>query len=48
VPTFNDKGELIALLDVDSEKAADFDKIDRPYREQITGNAFARCTMAPN
>jgi len=47
-PVINDKGELIAVLDVDSEKAANFDESDRQYLEQITRNVFARCTMAPN
>jgi len=45
VPVFNVTGDLIAVLDVDSEKAANFDETDQKYLEQIITKAFARCTM---
>ncbi|MCK5424683.1 MAG: GAF domain-containing protein [Emcibacter sp.] len=48
VPVFNQSGDLIAVLDVDSEKEATFDETDQRYLEQIVGDAFARCTIGPN
>ncbi len=48
VPVFDQAGELIAVLDVDSEKQANFDEIDRRYLEQIVGDIFGRCTISPN
>ncbi|MCF8474846.1 MAG: GAF domain-containing protein [Emcibacter sp.] len=45
VPVFNRAKELIAVLDVDSTKEANFDEIDQEYLEQIVTNVFARCTM---
>ena len=35
VPVFNKEGNVIAVLDIDSEKLATFDDIDRHYLEQI-------------
>ncbi|VAV99819.1 GAF domain-containing proteins, partial [hydrothermal vent metagenome] len=35
VPVFNETKDLIAVLDVDSEKPANFDETDRRYLEQI-------------
>ncbi len=48
VPVFNQDRDLIAVLDVDSEKAANFDEIDQQYLEQIIGDVFARCTTRQN
>ena len=45
VPVFDPDGTLIAVLDVDSEKRANFDETDQRYLEQIIGNVFARCTI---
>ncbi|MBL4613211.1 MAG: GAF domain-containing protein [Emcibacter sp.] len=46
VPIFDRAQKLIAVLDVDSERPANFDEIDRYYLEQITRDVFARCTLA--
>ena len=35
VPVFNEDGNVIAVLDIDSEKLATFDDTDRRYLEQI-------------
>ena len=35
VPVFNREGTVIAVLDIDSEKLATFDDVDRQYLEQI-------------
>jgi GAF domain-containing protein len=35
VPVFNKDGNIIAVLDIDSEHLATFDDIDRHYFEQI-------------
>ncbi len=48
VPVFDQADELIAVLDVDSEKPASFDETDRRYLEQIVGDVFGRCTPAPD
>ncbi|PCJ33832.1 MAG: diguanylate phosphodiesterase [Alphaproteobacteria bacterium] len=40
VPVFNQAGNLMALLDIDSEKPANFDEVDKRYLEQITDAAF--------
>ncbi len=48
VPVFNEAKDLIAVLDVDSEKPANFDETDRQYLEQIVGDVFGRCTLAPD
>ncbi len=46
VPVFNPSEELIAVLDIDSEREATFDEIDQKYLEQITTHVFGRCTIA--
>ena len=46
VPVFNPSGKLIAVLDIDSVKAANFDEIDQKYLEQIMAHIFGRCTIA--
>lgn len=48
VPVFNADRELMALLDIDSIKVANFDKTDRYCLEQIVGNVFGRCTLRPD
>ena len=35
VPVFNQAGELVAVLDVDSDELAAFDETDRRYLEQV-------------
>jgi len=40
VPVFNDRDELIAVLDVDSDKYEAFDEVDKRYLEEIV--AFLR------
>jgi len=47
VPVFNQKGDLIAVLDIDSEKPASFDKTDKIHLEKII-RLFARCTSHPD
>ena len=42
VPVFTPSGELIGVLDVDSESAATFDEIDQRYLEKIIKAVFAR------
>ena len=37
LPAFNNKGEVILVLDVDSEHLAYFDEIDRMYLEKVMG-----------
>ncbi|MCF6215050.1 MAG: GAF domain-containing protein [Emcibacter sp.] len=46
VPVFNPSEKLIAVLDIDSEKPANFDEIDQKYLEQIMAHVFGRCTIA--
>lgn len=48
VPVFDAGGRLIAVLDVDSEKPANFDEIDRRFLEQIVTGVFGRCTTRPD
>jgi L-methionine (R)-S-oxide reductase len=40
VPVFDRAGELIAVFDVDSERPAAFDEVDRQWLERILGAAF--------
>ena len=40
VPVFNDKKEVIAVLDIDSEHLATFDETDQKYLEEI-------CSLIP-
>ena len=35
LPAFNKKGEVILILDIDSEYLANFDEIDRTYLEKV-------------
>lgn len=35
VPVFNNKGKVASVLDIDSEKLATFDEIDRVYLEKL-------------
>jgi len=35
IPVFNNNGELMAVLDIDSEKYSDFSEIDKKYLEEI-------------
>ena len=37
VPLFDKKGELIAVLDIDSEKTGTFDQMDSRYLEELAG-----------
>lgn len=48
VPVFNPDSGLMAVLDIDSEKPACFDGIDRRFLEQIIEDVFARCTIRPD
>jgi len=48
VPVFNQAQALIAVLDIDSEKPANFDQTDRRYLEQIMADVFGRCTIDPD
>ncbi len=41
-PVFNSAGELIAVLDVDSDRTAQFDETDRAELEAILNSSFAR------
>ncbi|WP_409432225.1 GAF domain-containing protein [Litorimonas sp. RW-G-Af-16] len=41
VPVFDAKGNLFAVLDVDSTRLAAFDATDQHYLEQICGTIFA-------
>ena len=41
VPVFDATGELIAVLDVDSERPAAFDEVDRAWLEKILTATFA-------
>jgi GAF domain-containing protein len=36
VPVFGSDGKVMAVLDIDSERLATFDDIDRKYLEEIT------------
>ncbi len=47
VPVFDAGGMLIAVLDIDSEKPANFDKTDKIHLEKII-RLFARCTSHPD
>jgi GAF domain-containing protein len=40
VPVINDRGELIAVFDVDSTLEGSFDEVDRQYLEEILGRWF--------
>ena len=40
VPVFNKKGELIAVLDVDSTKLSTFDETDKLWLEKIINKVF--------
>jgi len=42
LPVFNSRGDVIAVLDVDSEELGSFDEIDREWLEKITYEAFSR------
>ncbi len=35
IPCFDNKGEVFAILDVDSDKLSDFDQTDKIYLEQV-------------
>lgn len=48
VPVFNQDKLLIAVLDVDSAKAENFNEIDQRYLEQIVRDVFGRCTPRLN
>ncbi|HEU4718922.1 MAG TPA: GAF domain-containing protein [Bacteroidia bacterium] len=37
VPVFGDDGEVILVLDIDSDKLNDFDATDRQYLEEVAG-----------
>ena len=37
VPVFNDRDELIAVLDIDSAEYGAFDEVDKRYLEEIVG-----------
>ena len=37
------RGEIIAVLDIDSERLATFDETDRRYLEQLVGMLNAAC-----
>jgi L-methionine (R)-S-oxide reductase len=41
VPVFDQKGRLAAVLDVDSDKANDFDEVDRENLEMLAGRMRA-------
>lgn len=41
VPVFDEAGRLIAVFDVDSERKAAFDEVDREWLERILNGAFA-------
>ncbi|WP_438993529.1 GAF domain-containing protein [Pseudemcibacter sp.] len=42
VPVFNKKGELIAVLDVDSTKLSTFDETDKLWLEKIINKVFKK------
>lgn len=46
VPVFNPKGELIAVLDVDSSVEESFDAIDQTYLEQLLREVFGSGSIA--
>ncbi|MCM1313239.1 MAG: GAF domain-containing protein [Bacteroides sp.] len=37
VPLYSSSGEMVAVLDIDSDRVADFDETDRFYLEKIVG-----------
>ena len=39
VPVFKD-GKIIAVLDIDSERTANFDDVDKEYLEELVANLF--------
>jgi len=41
LPVFNGKGDVIAVLDVDSDMLGSFDDVDRDWLERILRRAFA-------
>jgi GAF domain-containing protein len=44
VPVFDTKGQLIAVLDIDSTERAAFDAVDAVWLERIVAETFARPT----
>lgn len=42
VPVFDPDGKLMAVFDVDSDRPAAFDRVDKLWLEQILGDTFGR------
>jgi len=42
LPVFNEKGELMAVFDVDSSLKESFDKVDKEYLEEILAKHFSQ------
>jgi len=48
LPIFNNRGDVIAVLYVDSEELESFDETDREWLEKIIYEAFSRVEMSRN
>lgn len=46
LPAFNEKGDVILVLDIDSEYVSNFDEIDRIYLEKVM-EIIMKCAVAP-